>query len=116
MFLFGWLRIACFLQVRKPSPDLVWTQPKAGRELALGLLFGLEFVLESAREHVGENLEGHGQKQLHEGDDHEDGHGDQAEDVGGGAGQLATLAPVELLAAEDFETQARRDADILRKK
>ena len=47
--------------------------------------------LKGAGQHVWEYPERQRQQQLHEGDDHEDGEGDQAEDVGRGARQLAAL-------------------------
>jgi hypothetical protein len=34
------------LQVRKPSPDLIWTQPKAGRELLKSAFAFFEFLVD----------------------------------------------------------------------
>jgi hypothetical protein len=46
VFFFGRLRIACSLQVRETSPDLVWTQPKAGSKLVKRAFALLEFLVD----------------------------------------------------------------------
>ena len=57
MFLFGWLRIACFLQVRETSPDLIWTQPKTGRELLKSAFAFSEFLVNFCAEIVGKLID-----------------------------------------------------------
>jgi len=78
----------------------------------LDLLFLAQLVLERRGEHVGEDAEEQGERELHKGNEHDDKQRDEAEDVGGGAGQLSALAAREGFAARSFERQPGGDAHL----
>lgn len=48
-----------------------------------------ELALKRARKHVGEELERHGEQELHKGDNDEDGKRDKAQKIGSSAAELA---------------------------
>ena len=66
-----------------------------GNDALLHLLLLLQLVLKGAGQHIGEQLEGHRQQDLHEGHHNEDGKGHQPEDVCDRACQLPPLSPVQ---------------------